>query len=385
MLKRGKKMQFTIQRNRLIDSVNHVMRAVSSRTTIPILTGIKISAAENGITFTGSDSDISIESFIPLEENGDQLIELTEPGGVVLNARFFGDIVRKLPMDRVDITMGDSKQVIIQSGKAEFHLNGLDEDEYPLLPHIQNENALSMPGSLLKTLIRQTVFAVSASEIRPILTGVNWQIENGTLTCVATDSHRLAMKSAPIDLPENECYQTVIPGKSLVELSRILDDEDEPVQIYFSDNQVLFKTKYIRFYSRRLEGKYPDTSRLIPTEYKTVIVVDGKSFHDAIDRASLLAREERNNVVKLASMEGNMIEISSYTPEIGHVSEQIPIQSLEGEDLRISFSAKYMMDALRAIGGNEISISFTGAMRPFIIQSEEDPNILQLVLPVRTA
>ena len=378
-------MQFTIQRNRLADSVNHVMRAVSSRTTIPILTGIKIVATEDGITFTGSDSDISIESYIPVEENGDKLIDMVQPGGIVLNARFFGDIVRKLPKDTVEMKVEDSRQVLIRSGKAEFYLNGLDHKEYPLLPQVSDETVFSMPGNLFKTLIRQTVFAVSTSEIRPILTGVNWHIENGTLTCVATDSHRLAMKTSPVDLPENESYQTVIPGKSLTELSKILDDNDQPVNIFITDNQVLFKTKNIHFYSRRLEGNYPDTSRLIPAEYKTNIVLEGKLFNDAIDRASLLAREERNNVVKLTSLEGNMIEISSNTPEIGHVSEQIPIHSLEGEALNISFSAKYMMEALRAVEGNEITVSFTGAMRPFIIKSVEDPTILQLILPVRTA
>lgn len=378
-------MQFTIQRNRLADSVNHVMRAVSSRTTIPILTGIKIVAAEDGITFTGSDSDISIESYIPVEENGDKIVDMIQPGGIVLNARFFGDIVKKLPMDTVEIKVEDSRQVLIRSGKAEFNLNGLDHTEYPLLPQVSDDNVFSMPGNLLKTLIRQTVFAVSTSEIRPILTGVNWQIKNATLSCVATDSHRLAMKTAPVDLPENESYQTVIPGKSLTELSKILSDNDQPVSIFITENQILFKTKNIHFYSRRLEGNYPDTSRLIPTEYKTNIVVEGKLFNDAIDRASLLAREERNNVVKLTSLEGNMIEISSNTPEVGHVCEQIPIQSHEGENLNISFSAKYMMEALRAVEGNEITVSFTGAMRPFIIKSEEDPTILQLILPVRTA
>lgn len=127
-------MQFTIQRNRLADSVNHVMRAVSSRTTIPILTGIKIVATEDGITFTGSDSDISIESYIPVEENGDKLIDMVQPGGIVLNARFFGDIVRKLPKDTVEMKVEDSRQVLIRSGKAEFYLNGLDHKEYPFFP-----------------------------------------------------------------------------------------------------------------------------------------------------------------------------------------------------------------------------------------------------------
>ncbi|MBD8005575.1 DNA polymerase III subunit beta [Bacillus norwichensis] len=378
-------MKFIIQRNRLINSVQHVMRAVSSRTTIPILTGIKIVANNDGITFTGSDSDISIESFIPIEEDDNQIIEMIETGSIVLNARFFGDIVRKLPMDTVEISTEDSQHVLIKSGKAEFNLNGFDPSEYPLLPQISEEDVFSIPGDLLKTMIRQTVFAVSTSEIRPILTGVNWQIENGNLVCVATDSHRLAKKISPIDIPKDMSYQTVIPGKSLLELSKILDDSDQPVHIVITDNQILFKTKNIHFFTRRLEGNYPDTSRLIPTDYKTNITLDGKMFNDAIDRASLLAKEERNNVVKLASQGGDMLDISSNTPEIGYVSEEIPIGVLEGEELTISFSAKYMMEALRAVDGTDITISFTGAMRPFIIRSDEDPSILQLILPVRTA
>jgi len=217
------------------------------------------------------------------------------------------------------------------------------------------------------------------------LTGVNWHIQEGNLTCVATDSHRLAMKTAPIEVPEEQTYQTVIPGKSLLELSKILDDSDQLVHIVITENQILFKAKNIHFYSRRLEGNYPDTSRLIPTDYKTNITLDGKLFNEAIDRASLLAREERNNVVKLVSQGGSMLEISSNTPEIGHVSEEIPIVSLDGEELTISFSAKYMMEALRAVDGTDITVSFTGAMRPFIIKSAEDPSILQLILPVRTA
>ncbi|MBS4177601.1 DNA polymerase III subunit beta [Lederbergia citrea] len=377
-------MKFIIQRNRLIDSVQDVMKAVSSRTTIPILTGIKIIASEEGLTFTGSDSDISIESFIPTEEDGDELVEIKQTGGVVLNARFFGEIVRKLPMDSVEIEVLGQHQTIIKSGKAEFNLNGLDPDEYPHLPQISEENVFSIPTDLLKTLIRQTVFAVSTSETRPILTGVNWQIEEGVLTCIATDSHRLAMRSAPINFEQAEVCNAVIPGKSLIELSKILDDSSNPVEIVITDNQILFKSKNLLFFSRRLEGNYPDTSRLIPTDSKTELVLHAKDFLDAIDRASLLARGERNNVVKLATLEGKLIEISSTTPEIGNVVEHIQSQSIEGEELKISFSAKYMMDALKALEGTEIIISFTGAMRPFIIRSVNDDSILQLILPVRT-
>lgn len=377
-------MRFIIQRDRLIESVQDVMKAVTSRTTIPILTGIKIVAGEEGVTLTGSDSDISIESFIPKEEDGTEIVEVINSGAIVLQAKFFAEIVRKLPMETVEIEVENHLQTVIRSGKAEFNLNGLDPEEYPHLPQISEEHVFSMPTDLLKTLIRQTVFAVSTSETRPILTGVNWMLENGKLTCTATDSHRLAMRTAPIETNLGKDYEAVIPGKSLNELSKILDDSDNPVEIVITDNQILFKAKNLLFFSRLLEGNYPDTSRLIPTDSKTDLLLNSKDFLQAIDRASLLARGERNNVVKLHTLEDNAVEISSNTPEIGKVIEQVQGQAVNGEELKISFSAKYMMDALKALEGNEITISFTGAMRPFVIRSSDDPSILQLILPVRT-
>lgn len=172
--------------------------------------------------------------------------------------------------------------------------------------------------------------------------------------------------------------------KSLTELSKILDDTNEPVEIVMTDNQVLFRSKHVLFYSRLLEGNYPDTSRLIPDEYKTKMEMNTKEYLQAIDRASLLAREGRNNVVKMSSSEEGTVEISSNSPEIGKVIEQVNSISTEGEELKISFSAKYMMDALKALEGTEIDIQFTGAMRPFVIRPLHDDSTLQLILPVRT-
>ena len=181
-----------------------------------------------------------------------------------------------------------------------------------------------------------------------------------------------------------ESYSVVIPGKSLNELSKILDDTNELIEIVITENQVLFKAKHLLFFSRLLEGNYPDTSRLIPTDSKTDVTVKTKEFLQAIDRASLLAREGRNNVVKLTTYEGGIIEISSNTPEIGKVVEEIVAESIEGEELKISFSAKFVMDALKALEGTDIKISFTGAMRPFVIRPLHDDQMLQLILPVRT-
>ncbi len=376
-------MKFIIQKDQLVQSVQDVMKAITSRTTIPILTGIKIVATEEGVTLTGSDSDISIESFIPREENETVIVEIQRPGSIVLQAKFFSEIVKKLPTSQVELEV-DNLQTVIRSGKSEFNLNGLDSEEYPHLPQISEENIFKIPTDLLKNIIKQTVFAVSTSETRPVLTGVNWKIENDDLICIATDSHRLALRKAKIDANTEQAFNIVIPGKSLNELNRILDDHNEPVEIVVTENQILFKAKHILFFSRLLEGNYPDTNRLIPTESKTEIVVNAKEFLQAIDRASLLAREGRNNVVKFSTIGQDVIEISSFTPEIGKVVEELVSESIHGEELKISFSAKYMMDALKALEGTEVKINFTGAMRPFVINPLNDDSILQLILPVRT-
>ncbi|AMX84944.1 DNA polymerase III subunit beta [Geobacillus subterraneus] len=377
-------MNISIDREALAKSVQDVMKAVSTRTTIPILTGIKLTATARGVTLTGSDSDISIKSFIPLEKEGRLLVDVKRPGSIVLQARFFAEIVKKLPQQTVEIETEDNFLTVIRSGHSEFRLNGLNAEEYPRLPQIEEENVFQIPADLLKTVIRQTVFAVSTSETRPILTGVNWKVENGELICTATDSHRLAMRKVKIEAENAVSYNVVIPGKSLNELSKILDDGSAPVDIVITANQVLFKAEHLLFFSRLLDGNYPETARLIPSDSKTNMVVNAKEFLQAIDRASLLAREGRNNVVKLATLPGGLLEISSISPEIGKVTEQLQTESIEGEELNISFSAKYMMDALRALDGNDIQISFTGAMRPFLLRPLHTDSMLQLILPVRT-
>ncbi|MCM3740123.1 DNA polymerase III subunit beta [Oceanobacillus luteolus] len=377
-------MKFTIKRDLLMAAVQNVMKAISSRAVIPILSGMKIEASIHGIKLTGSDSDISIESFIPSEENGNVNVENIEPGSIVLQAKYFPDIVRKLPQDTVEFIVDDNHQVQISSGKAEFTLVGQSAEEYPHLPRIEADQSFEMPIPLIKNMIKQTVFAVSTMETRPILTGVNMHLENNVLNFTATDSHRLAMRKTTIEATEVEFHNVVVPGKSLNELSKILDDAEETVEISVTNNQILFRTKHLSFLSRLLDGNYPETSRLIPEEKKTSITVNTKELLNTIDRASLLAREERNNVVKLTTEGNSVVEITSNSPEVGNVHEEIVVESVEGEDLKISFSSKYMMDALKSIEYDEITIDFTGAMRPFVLVPKEDDSILQLILPVRT-
>ncbi len=378
-------MKITIQKQQLVEAVQYVSKAVSSKTTIPILTGIKMVTDRNGVTFIASDSDISIQYYVAVEKEDRVQIEIEREGSIVLPNRYFSDIVRKLPQNDVTITVEDRFATMIQSGKSEFHLMGMDPDEFPRLPQIHEDRVFSIQSDLLKSMIRQTAFAVSTSETRPVLTGILWTLETGKLRFVATDSIRLAVREAMVETNEKLSFNNVIiPGKALSELAKLLNDTNELIDIVVTDNQVLVKTGELQFYTRLLEGTYPDTSRIIPSSGKIKLIVKTKSLLDSIERASLIAKEGQNNIVKLVTKDSNLIEVSSNAAEIGKVSEEVIVEEMTNEELKISFNAKYMIDALRVMDCQTVEINFTGAMSPFVIKPIEHPWVLQLILPIRT-
>ncbi|MEB7721993.1 DNA polymerase III subunit beta [Staphylococcus equorum] len=375
-------MEFTIRRDYFIAQLNDTLKAISPRTTLPILTGIKIEVKNNEVILTGSDSEISIEITIPKQVDGEDIIEVAETGSVVLPGRFFVDIIKKLPGKEVKLSTNEQFQTLITSGHSEFNLSGLDPDQYPLLPQVSRDDAIQLSVKVLKNVIAQTNFAVSTSETRPVLTGVNWLIQDSELICTATDSHRLAVRKVALK-DESENKNVIIPGKALSELNKIMTDSEEEIDIFFASNQVLFKVGNVNFISRLLEGHYPDTSRLFPENYEIKLGINNGEFYHAIDRASLLAREGGNNVIKLST--GNeLVELSSTSPEIGTVNEDVKASNVDGGNLKISFNSKYMMDALKAIDNDEVEIEFFGTMKPFILKPKDDDSVTQLILPIRT-
>ncbi len=376
-------MEFSIQRDYFITQLNDTLKAISPRTTLPILTGIKIDAKNEGIVLTGSDSEISIEITIPNQVDGEEIVNVTEPGSVVLPGRFFVDIIKKLPGREVKLSTNEQFQTLITSGHSEFNLSGLDPDQYPLLPQVSSEDALQLPVKVLKNVIEQTNFAVSTSETRPVLTGVNWLIQENELICTATDSHRLAVRKLKLEDEEIGDKNVIIPGKALAELNKIMTESEEHIDIFFASNQVLFRVGNVNFISRLLEGHYPDTSRLFPENYEIKLALDNSDFYHAIDRASLLAREGGNNVIKLSAGD-EQVELSSTSPEIGTVKEEVTANEVEGGNLKISFNSKYMMDALKAIDNDEVEVEFFGTMKPFILKPKDDDTVTQLILPIRT-
>lgn len=378
-------MKIRILKDELNDSIQHVSKAISSRTTIPILNGIKIDVNFQGVTLTASDTDISIQSFIPAEDDKQTIVEVERMGSVVLPAKFFIEMIKKLPSEYIEIDVQAQFQTLIRAGSTDIQMVGLDPEEFPVLPTIEENQIISIPGDLLKTMIKQTVFSISTNESTPILTGVLWNLVGNELRFTATDRHRLASRISNIDVEaEARIQNIVIAGKTLNELSKIIPDQNAMVDIVVSDNQVLFKIGQVLFFTRILDGVYPDTSKIIPNNYKTELVVDTKKLTEAIDRAYLLSREEKTNIVLLLTKEDGSIEVSSSSSQLGKVTEQLTVRENRGEPLRITFNSKYMLDVLKVVESEYIFIGFTGAMSPIIIRPTENDNSLHLILPYRT-
>ncbi|MCA0756383.1 DNA polymerase III subunit beta [Paenibacillus sp. N4] len=378
-------MKLSISKNELNDAIQQVSKAASSRPAIPILGGIKIEVTHLGVTLTASDTDISIQSFIPVEKDQYVIAHVDKPGSVVLPAKFFVEIVKKLPSDQVVIDVSSNYQTVIRSGSTEIQMVGLDPEEFPVLPSIEQDELLQMPGDLLKAMIRQTVLAASTSEQTPILTGVLWNLAEGELKFVATDRHRLASRSAQVDTASDlKFHNVVISAKTLNELSKLVPEHNALVDIVVADNQVLFKLGNVLFYTRILDGVYPDTSKIIPQTFKTELVLDTKNVMDAIDRAYLMSREEKTNIVRLVTLEDGSIEISSSSTELGRVTEQLEAQEFKGDPLRIAFNSKYMLDVLKVIDSEQLFIGFTGAMSPIIIRPVDHAYSMYVILPYRT-
>lgn len=379
-------MKFTINRPAFISQLNNVLRAISSKTTIPILTGLKVVVDKERIVLTGSNSDITIESVIDAN-NPDYDLTVEDPGAIVLPARFFSEIVKKLPDKQVTIEVTSGFQADITSGTAKFQINGQDAENFPHLPEVETDKTITLPNDVLQEVIRQTVIAVSKQESRPILAGIHITLHDGLLTAVATDSHRLAQRKVALKDVDNDIdFDVIIPGKSMNELSGMISDVDEDVLVQVTENQILFIFGNTHFYSRLLEGNYPETSQLIPDTADTTVELDAGSFLASIERASLLSHESRNDVVKLTLKPSeNLVRISSDSPDIGTVEEEVATTALDGNDLEISFNPNYMKDALRSFGQTTVKISFTSPLRPFtLVPTEDGENFVHLITPVRT-
>jgi len=364
-------MKVVCSKENLMNGINIVQKAVSTKTTLPILEGILIEAG-NQFKLTGNDLEIGIECYVDADVRKD--------GAIVLNARMFSDIVRRLPDSEVLLEVKDGHVVIIECENSHFEIKGLEASGFPALPPIKMENAFKISQKIIKDMIRETIFAVSTDENRPILTGSLIECKNRELVFVSIDGFRLALRKNTVDNDEST-LKVVVPGKTLLEISKILQPVDDEISIYSTNNQILFDMGKCKVVSRLLEGEYLNYKGIIPVDYETSIRVNTKEMLSSIERASLvITAEERRYPVRF-NIGNDKIIVTSNT-DIGAVREELRVD-MNGKSLDIGFNPKYFMDALKVIEDEEVQIFFTTSVGPCTIKPVEGDAFAYMVLPVR--
>lgn len=375
-------MKFQISRTLLDNTLQNVSKGLSTKTPMPILMGIQITAKDNSLTFITTNKEISVRVVL---DSSDEL-EILEEGSCVVPGKYFVDIVKRIEGDKVEFALFDETTIKIISKNSDFTLRAYEKNNFPNTNFNLNSDPIILKSKELKQIVKQTAFACSTSEERIILTSVNLTLKDNNLTVIATDSFRLARRTTKISSDYSSKIQINIPCKSLEEFSKILNEYDEDVYVYLSNNQVLFNVKNLSFMSRLVEGTYPDTSNLIPMDFLLSIKMNREELISVVNRASLFIDSENISFVKFSlSRNSDHIEISSNSTEIGRVVENLkPIEVSEEQDFQIAFSTKYLMDALKAFETQEVIMYFRGEIRPAIITSESNVELKQLLIPVRT-
>ena len=374
-------MKFTIKREILLDALNKVSKAISTKNLIPVLSGIKFELKKKKLVLTASDNDITIQTTIESLKDDDFKIE--NEGSIIISGKYILDIVRKLPDEFINIEVIDDLKILIYTANSEFNLNGISESEYPNIGLEESKKKIDIKASVLKNIVYQTAFASSNEESKPVLTGINFNIVGDILECNSTDSYRLARKVVKLDKVSEENYNIVIPSHNLVEFTRILDGELEDIELHIFNNKILFKSGNLKFESRLINGTYPNTSNLLPDDSFLIINTNLNDFYNVIDRVSILTSDKEKNIVTLET-DGNTLILRSSSVEVGRVEEKMNISKNNDENIKISFSAKYMMEALKSFSTENVDLHFVGEIKPILIKSTEDETLTQLVLPIRT-
>ena len=363
-------MKLICSKSELQKSVNISLKAVSSKTTMPILECILINASASEITFTSNDMELGIETKV----HG--IIE--EKGIVALDAKLFSEIIRKLPDNDVVIQTDDKLNTTITCEKAKFTIPGRDGEDFAYLPMIEKNDGITLSQYTLKEVIRQTIFSIAANENNKLMTGELFEIKDNILKVVSLDGHRIAIRK--IELKESyEDKKVVVPGKTLNEISKILSGEvEDQVQIFFTDNHIVFEFDDTVVVSRLIEGEYFRIEQMLSSDYETKIKINKKEFLSCIDRATLFVKEGEKKPI-IINIEGNQM-ILNINSQIGSMNEDIDIAK-EGKDIMIGFNPRFLIDALKVIDDEEITIYLVNPKAPCFIKDETE-SYIYLILPV---
>ena len=365
-------MKFSCEKALLQAAISTTSRAVSPKSSIPALEGILLEAGSD-LRLTGYNLETGIRTIVPAD--------IREEGTLVLSARLFGEIVRKLPDDIVTF-QSENYMVNIKCGMSEFNILGTDPEEFPELPTVEYQNSLILPQSRLKAMISQTLFAVSDNEIRPIHTGSLFEVDSNGLTIVSVDGYRLALRHEAIDKKEGtETFSFVVPGAALSEVEKICSDVDEPASVTQGARHVMFKVGDTMLVSRRLEGEFLAYRQAIPRNNTIHVEGDTRALLSSIDRVSLIISDKLKSPLRCV-FDSNLLKISTKTA-IGDAYDECPLSG-DGGGLEIGFNNKYLMDALKAAPADKVRLELTTGVSPCVIlPTEGEENFLYMVLPVR--
>ena len=364
-------MKFTCEKNQLVCAISVASRTVAQKSAISGLEGILVRAGVK-VMLTG----YNLETGITVSVDAD----IQETGACVMPARLFFDIVRKLPDDTVSIQVDESFKVSIKGGISSFTITALSADDYPELPDVDSEKGIRVPQNELKAMISGTIFAVSENQARPIHTGVLFEVDNDSITSVAVDGYRLALRRY---LPEESLERTlkfVAPAAALKEVEKILGDTDDPATFYPGSKHILFTIGDATLVCRILEGEFLDWRRVLPQNNPVKLVGNVSRLTDSIERVGLVISEKLKSPVR-CKFGDNAAELRTIST-IGEAYDVCPIAG-DGKDLEIGFNCKYLLDALRAVPDSECTLEMINGLSPIVLNPTEGNRYSYMVLPVR--
>ncbi|MEM1486077.1 DNA polymerase III subunit beta [Oscillospiraceae bacterium PP1C4] len=354
----------------LVDAVANVSRAVSSKNTLAALEGVLMKAKNGTLYLTGYDLELAISTEIEAS--------VIREGEIVLSARLFLDMIRKMPSEQISISSDEKMLTLIKGAMTEYTILGIPASEYPELPSVSQTTSISIQQTILKNMISQTLFAVSVSDSKPVHTGSLFDIRNGELNVVSVDGYRLAVRREKVGFADSISF--IVPGKSLSEVSKLLRDEETEIEMSVSKRHIIFKIGVYNVVSRLLEGEFLDYQSAIPSGAQTTITISTRELSSAIDRSSLLISDNIKSPLRLF-FDSGVIKISCSTA-IGKAYDEIPCNQ-SGDNVEIGFNSRYMMDALKVSEGDKIKVIINGSLSPIKLVPMEGDSFTFLVLPVR--
>lgn len=363
-------MHIICDKSKLIEGMNIVMKAIPGKTTMMILECVVIEVKDNQIKLIANDLQLGIETLI----DG----EIKQEGSVAVGAKVFFEIIRKLPSDNVSITVDEDYHMNISCGKAKFNIMAKATDEFPYLPNIVKDKNVNISQFTLKDIIRQTVFSISDNENAKVMTGELFEIHDSELKVVSLDGHRISIRKVKLNQSYDD-VSVIIPGKTLIEISKIINGGmDDEVSIFFTDKHVLFEFEDTIVLSRLIEGEYYKIDKMLSTDYETKVTVNKREMLECIDRSTLLLKESDKKPVIIDIKDDSMG--FNMNSSIGSMNEEISAIK-EGKDILIGFNPRFLMDALRVIDEEEITIYMINPKAPCFIRDKEE-SYIYLILPV---